>query len=353
MLARLATAVLAVLLLPVAAPALAAPAGVPAAKKPHAAKQKPRAKPRRRATPKPRPPRKPAERRAVAAVPPQLVPDDPFWSDEWGLAHIGLPTLWRAAAAASASPAAVIAVVDTGVDASRPDLAGAVLPGYDVPAGSASVSDAVGHGTSVAEIAAGRGNDGVGAAGVCWRCEILPVEIAPNGTATAADMAAGIRYAVDHGANVVNLSMVLTGPDAGVADAIADAELHGVLVVAAAGNDGSGNATYPASYPGVISVVGVDPGDHLYSWSTHGAWATVAAPGCATVADGSGGASDFCGSSAAAPVVSGLAGLLWSSGLGSAAAVRAALTAATVPVDGQVAGGGRVDAALLAARLPK
>lgn len=330
MLARLAAAALALLLLPAAATKAHAREATPAAAKPRpvVAKHKPK--------------RRPAARKA--APQPVPFPNDPWWGTEWGLARIGMPALWRATAASTA-PGAVIAVVDTGVDATRPDLAGAVPAGY-------GGSDAVGHGTDVAEVAAGRGNDRSGAAGVCWRCRVLPVDVAPNGTATAAALAAGIRAAVDQGANVVNISLVLSGPDAAVADAVAYAQARGALVVAAAGNDGGTAPTYPAAYPGVIGVVAVDPNDYLYPWSTHGAWATFAAPGCATVADASGGASDFCGSSAATPVVSGLAGLLWSSGLASADAVRAALVAGAVPVDGSVASGGRVDAALLAARLP-
>lgn len=321
--ARLATVALALLLLPIAHGGRPAAVARVAAAKPAAAKHRPT-----RRTAKPRP---------------QPFPNDPWWGSEWGLARIGMPALWRVAARSSAPPA-VVAVVDTGVDASRPDLRGVVPAGY-------IGSDAVGHGSAVAEIAAGRGNDGVGAAGVCWRCRILPVDVATGGSATAAGLAAGIRDAVDHGANVVNLSMVLSAPDEGVAAAIADAQARGALVVAAAGNDGGTAPTYPAAYPGVVSVVAVDRNDRPYPWSTHGAWATLAAPGCATVADAAGGRSEFCGSSAAAPVVSGLAGLLWSAGIRSADAVREALETATVPLDGNITGAGRVDASLIATHL--
>ncbi|HEY6960696.1 MAG TPA: S8 family serine peptidase [Gaiellaceae bacterium] len=278
---------------------------------------------------RPAPPRSPAT----------LVPDDPLWGAESGLAHIGLPRLWAASATV---PGAVVAVVDTGADPGRSDLAGALV---------GASGDAVGHGTAVAEIAAGRGNDGVGAAGVCWRCRVLSIDVAPDGTASAASLAAGIDSAVAQGANVINLSLVLNEPDAGVAAAIANAEARGVLVVAAAGNDGGTAPTYPAAYPGVVSVVGVDDADHPYPWATRGSWATLAAPGCATVADASGGAAAFCGSSAAAPVVSGLAGLVWNK-FGSAEAVRAALVASAAPLDGGVASAGRVDAARLASLLP-
>ena len=331
MLARLLTAV-AVVLLAGGPPAAASPVAHLAGKTKPKQKHGKHHPAKSRSAPKPPAPGTPA-------VPAALVPDDPWWGSEWGLARIGMPALW-AATAASTAPPAVVAVVDTGVNPALPDLAGALVEGE-------GGSDTVGHGSAVAEVAAGRGNDRAGAAGVCWRCRILPVDVAPSGSASGADLAAGIRFAVDHGANVVNISLVLSGPDPEVADAVAYAEARGALVVAAAGNDGGTAPTYPAAYPGVLGVVAVDGADQLYPWSTHGSWAAFAAPGCATVGDARGGQEQFCGSSAAAPLVSGLAGLLWSSGLASAAAVRSALAAAAVPVDGSVAAGGRVDARLL------
>lgn len=281
---------------------------------------------------------------------PGLTPDDPWWGEEWGLAQIGLPALWRRTVGDSAT---VIAVVDTGVDPSRPDLAGALLPGEDVTDGSAGTGDTVGHGTFVAEIAVGRGDDGVGAAGVCWRCRVLPVRVAPQGPTTAEELARGIRFAAEHGANVINVSFVLSGPDPTVAAAVAYAQQLGALVVAAAGNDGSTGPTFPASLPGVVGVVATDGSGRAYPWSTHGPWATVAAPGCATVAGADGRPTSFCGSSAAAPVVSGLAGLLWSAGLRSAARIREALASSSTPLAGGIAADGGVDAAALAAGLPR
>jgi thermitase len=261
-----------------------------------------------------------------------------------------MPTLWHLT---EGSPSTVIAVVDTGVDASQPDLAGSVLTGYDSTTGSSSTADSIGHGTFVAEVAAGRGNNGVGGAGVCWRCSILPIRVAPDGTATAVGLADGIRWAVDHGADVINISLVLTAEDPTVGAAIQYAEGRGAILVAAAGNDGSATPTYPAAFPGVIGVVATDAADHAYSWATHGSWTTLAAPGCATVGDPSGTATQFCGSSAAAPLVSGIVGLLWSTGLRSPAAIRAALTSGSAPLDGSITSGGRVDAASLASRLER
>jgi subtilisin family serine protease len=291
-----------------------------------------------------------ARQPASPPAPATVVPDDPWWHSEWGLARIGMPSLWHVT---EGSPSTVIAIVDTGVDASQPDLAGGVVTGYDSTTGSSATDDSVGHGTLVAEVAAGRGDNGVGGAGVCWRCSILPVRVAPNGTATAVGLADGIRWAADHGADVINISLVLTASDPTVGGAIQYAEDRGAIVVAAAGNDGGASPTYPAAFPGVIGVVATDASDQAYSWSTHGSWTTLAAPGCATVGDASGDVTQFCGSSAAAPLVSGVIGLLWSAGLRSPAAVRAALTSDSAPLDGSITSGGRVDAAALAARLER
>ena len=274
-------------------------------------------------------------------------PADPWWPREWGLARVGLPALWRTTVG---SPAVVVAVVDTGVDVSRPDLAGASLRGHNTVDGSDDVRDEVGHGTMVAEIALGRGNNHRQGTGVCWRCKLLPVKVAPNGSASGDQLAAGITWAADNGADVINVSLVLKGRDDAVEQAVAYAIARGALVVASAGNDGGNAALYPASYRGVLGVVGVDQKDRPYAWSTRGAWAGLSAPGCAVVADAGARATNFCGSSAAAPVVSGLAALLLSAGA-PRNRVAPLLLSAAVRGDGAVTSAGRVDAVKLAAAL--
>jgi thermitase len=286
-----------------------------------------------------------AKKRRVAR--PVRVAHDPSWQTASPLGALGLDALWRLT---KGSRSVVVAVVDTGVDTTRPDLAGRVLPGYDVVDGSSDVSDAVGHGTSVAEIAVGRGDNGVGGTGVCWRCSLLPVKVASDGAASGASLAAGIRWAADHGADIVNVSLVLDGPDSAVRDAVAYAQAHGALVVAAAGNTSGVDPTYPAAYPGVVGVVAVDGTGALYEWARHGAWAALAAPGCIPTADAGGRSSAFCGSSAAAPVVAGLAALAWSAGASSPAAARNALESSARSLAGAAAYG-RVDATALAAAL--
>ena len=269
---------------------------------------------------------------------------------EWGFGLIGAPEIWRISRGA---PSVVIAVVDTGVDVAVPDLAGAAEPGVNVLDGTRNVVDGVGHGTLVAEVALGRGTTSDAGLGMCWRCTLLPVKVAAaGGTVSAASLAAGIRWAADHGANVVNVSLVLSAPDADVAAAVAYAEARGALVVAAAGNDGGTDPTYPAAYPGVLGVVATDEHDRPYPWAQRGPWARLTAPGCARAAAADGAAVDFCGSSAAAPAVSGLAGLVWAATpAATASSVAARLVGTAVPVPHGVASGGRIDAAALAATL--
>jgi thermitase len=286
----------------------------------------------------------PATPATTAAPAAPAAPNDPAWPQEWGLAQVHLPEAWQTVPAPNT---VVVAVVDSGVNAAQPDLAGRVTTGYDVFDGSANTNDDFGHGTLVAGVIAARTGNGVGIAGICGSCTIMPVKaLDAQGVGTSTGIAAGINWAVDHGANIVNLSIVLSGDSPDVRAAVEYAHDRGVLVVAAAGNDGGGNATYPASYPGVLSVAATDPSGQRYSWSTYGDWVSVAAPGCtpSTAADGS--YPQFCGTSAAAPFVAGLAGLAMATGVPSALAAGAALQQTAHALPG-VAQGGLVDALAL------
>jgi len=293
---------------------------------------------------------KPRKRTAkpVAAVPrtasAQAVGvNDPLWRDTWSHGKANVDTAWNLTAGAAST---VIAVLDTGVDAGHPDLQGALVPGYDTVNEDADPTDDNGHGTMVAGVIAARANNGIGAAGTCWRCSLMPVKvIAGNGVGAAADIAEGIVWATDHGARVINMSFTLNAPSDVIAKAIERARAHGVVVVAAAGNAGSHDATYPAAYPGVVSVAGTDAADGRYAWSSYGSWVRLAAPGC-TVTTATGATyGDFCGTSSAAAFVSGVAGLVRSlAGQLSPDAVAQALSTNAVRV-GDFVGAGRVDAA--------
>jgi subtilisin family serine protease len=244
------------------------------------------------------------------------------------------------------APAAItIAVVDTGVDVTHPDLAGKLVTGYDVATGNAPTSDAAWHGTAVASIAAGMADNGLGITSYCSQCSVMPVKVLDaDGQASDTDIARGIRWAVDHGARVVNLSLEGATEDPALPAAIRYASRHDVVVVAAAGNDGTSDRSYPAAEPLAIGVAATDPAGRLYSWSNRGRWVTVAAPGINVSAVPGGGSFRFLGTSSAAALVSGVAGMCLTAAPSlTPALVRRALVAGAVPVAG--ASFGRIDAA--------
>ena len=201
----------------------------------------------------------------------------------------------------------VVAVLDTGVDATHPDLAGRVLPGYDFVNNDANAADDNGHGTFVAGVAAANTNNGIGIAGVAWTARILPVKVLnAAGLGTDSEVAAGIAWAADHGATVINLSLAGAGDDPVLHAAVQYAVGKGIPVVAAAGNTGDTTAQYPAAYPEAIAVGATDLQGGLAAFSTHGDWVDLAAPGVAITSTYPGGRyATGSGTSFAAPIVSG------------------------------------------------
>lgn len=246
------------------------------------------------------------------------------------------------AAAASAQPEGaaaspiVVAVVDTGVDASQPILAGRVVAGYDALGGGTATGDGGWHGTAIASIVAGASGNGAGVTSYCDQCRVMPVKaLAGSGLGLDADIARGVRWAVDHGARVLNLSLEGDSEDPVLHAAIRYAYNNGVVVVAAAGNLGTTSPTYPAADTFAIGVAATDSADRLYPWSNRGRWVTLAAPGIDLSGVPGGGTFAFAGTSAAAAVVSGTAGLcLTSAPTLTPALVRRALVEAATPIAG-------------------
>ena len=265
-------------------------------------------------------------------------PNDPAWSQEWGPVLTHTTDVWQTAG--TGTRPVIVAVVDTGVQ-EIPDLQGALVPGVDL-AGTPPNGPLANHGTWVASIIAARGNNGRDAAGYCWTCLIMPVRVSDGGSPTSATtIAKGIVWAVDHGAQIVNVSLAGSETSSDEQSAVAYAVAHHVIVVAAAGNSGSVAPEYPADYPSVLSVSGTDQTDQLYPWSTRGSWVALSAPGCAVVVDPIVGTAYGCGSSFAPAAVTGIAGLLLSlSSTLTTDQVVAALRASALPVAG--IGGGRV-----------
>jgi serine protease len=211
-----------------------------------------------------------------------------------------------------------VAVIDSGVDADHPDLVGQVLPGLDLvdPEGNGE-ADLVGHGTTVSAIIAGRSDDSAGVIGIAPKARILPVRVLDqrNRYDDAIIVAKGVRWAVDHGARVINLSLGGNGSSAALAAALDYAFAKDVVVIACTGNVSASATTgvwYPAREPGVLAVAGMEQaGDVLWSGSITGKETVITAPATQLVgARAGGGYWRVQGTSFAAPMVSGTAALI-------------------------------------------
>ena len=208
----------------------------------------------------------------------ESVPSDPRYSSQASyLQAIHLPEAWDRV---TGNDAMVLAVIDSGVQLSHPDLVGRLVPGYDFVNRDPTPEDDFGHGTMVAGIAAASTNNGVGVAGAIWSGKLMPIKVLDSrGAANDDNIAAGIRYAVDHGADVINLSLGGPGASTILQNAVDYATTNDVVVVAAAGNDGDTEPHYPAACEGVVAVGAVDNAGNLASFSSRGSWISMVAPG--------------------------------------------------------------------------
>jgi serine protease len=237
------------------------------------------------------------------------VPNDPLYGQYQSnyLNLVRMPAAWDLLTDASSQ---VVAVVDTGVYAGHPDLAGRLTAGYNAVAPGSPPSDVDGHGTFVAGVIAANANNGLGTAGVAWNGRVMPVKVFDGEFAYDSAIADGIVWAVDHGARVVNLS--LGGPIQSplLQAAVRYATDRDVVVVAASGNEGDGTAQYPAAYPEVLAVGATDAAGKLVDFSSYGDWLDLAAPGFDVASTVPNGYAVGDGTSFASPMVAGVAALV-------------------------------------------
>ncbi|AMV10758.1 S8 family serine peptidase [Geobacillus thermoleovorans] len=241
---------------------------------------------------------------------PAPVPNDSFYARyQWNLPAIHTEDGWTLSRGKRNVP---VAIIDSGVDLTHPDLTRRLLPGYNVLADDRSPNDENGHGTHVAGIIASQPNNGEGVAGITWFNPIMAVKaLNADGYGTSIDVAKGIRWAVDHGAKVINLSLGNYQPSSVLEEAIRYADAHDVVLVAASGNDSTSQASFPAAYPEVISVGAVNPDLSYALYSNYGDYMDVVAPGTNIASTFAGHRyAALSGTSMAAPHVTALAALI-------------------------------------------
>jgi subtilisin family serine protease len=248
-------------------------------------------------------------------VAPDATATDPLRVSQWALDVVPVEPLWSCGSGSGVD----IAVIDTGVDGSHPDFTGRLTTGVSTLDGAtvpgAGATDSHGHGTHVAGIAAAGASDGVGIAGVAPTATIMPVKVLhPSGSGSSDDVARGIRWAVDSGAEVLNLSLSSSSSSVAMTEAIDYAVANGAVVVVAAGNGGtSGSTRYPAADDNTIAVAAIASTGTVASFSSRGWWVDVAAPGQSILSSIPGGWGTKSGTSMASPYVAGIVAATMSS----------------------------------------
>jgi len=260
-----------------------------------------------------------------------VVPNDPYFTYQFYLrsngqilqigdnkiapkigADIKAPDAWEYS---KGSKDIIIAVIDTGVDFSHPDLRNKLLEGYNFVKGNPYAIDDNGHGTAMSGIIAASSNNSLGIAGICWNCKILPIKVLDkNGIGTHSNIALGIQYAINKGAKIISLSLGSSSPSYLLESAVEEAYNKGIPVFAATGNDGSTSVLYPAAYTSYVLGVGAtNYTDKKADFSNYGPEVGVAAPGVYILTTYIEGRYVYVsGTSPATAVIAGIAGLILS-----------------------------------------
>jgi len=241
-------------------------------------------------------------------TPDEYIPNDPRYSSEWHLPIIQAPAAWDL----SQGDGVTIAVIDSGVYADHPDLTSKLVGGWNVVNNTADTADIYGHGTKVASFAGVASNNGIGIASSGFNAMVMPIKVTSGseGSAYISDLAEGIVWAVDNGAQVANLSYEVYDSST-ISNAAQYMRNKGGVVVCSSGN-GDTNTGYSDS-PTVITVAATNSSDTRAYFSNYGDYVDVAAPGRSVLAaTNTGGYATVSGTSFASPLVAGVVGLIMS-----------------------------------------
>ena len=288
------------------------------------------------------------------------VPNDPQYIKQWNFRDINIEQAWDETKGAGVT----VAVIDTGVSKVTDLKSTKFAKGYDFVNNKEDASDDNGHGTHVAGTIAQSTNNGYGVAGIAYEASVMPLKVlSGSGGGTVADIAEAIKFAADNDADVINMSLGGGGASSMMEEAIKYAHNKGVVIIAAAGNEGSNSSSYPARYPDVISVSATNAAGDKTGYSNFGAGVDISAPGGEGMNE-SGSIwqytinpdpnepeestfAGFQGTSMAAPHVAGVAALIRSTGIDTPDEVRSVLLQSARKVDEDHLnhfGSGRLDA---------
>jgi thermitase len=262
-----------------------------------------------------------------------FTPNDPGLGQQWAWSRIQAFQAWDVTLGSSST---VIAIVDTGIQRTHPDLDSKIVAGWDYVQNDNAPDDGNGHGSHVAGTSAAETNNATGGAGTCPNCRLMPVRVLDNnGSGSLTNVANGINFAANNGAKVINLS--LGGPGSTtLQSAVDNAWNRGVFLSCAAGNSNTSStaSAYPGAYPNCFAVASTTSTDARSSFSNYGSWVEAAAPGSSIYSTWlNSGYNTISGTSMATPHVSGLAGLLASQGL-SASAIKSRICSTSDAISG-------------------
>lgn len=240
-----------------------------------------------------------------------VTPNDPNFPSQWHLPAISAPSAWSVTTGAAG---ATIAIIDSGVDNTHPDLTSKLVAGWNFLTGTSSTMDDLGHGTAVAGTAAAASNNGVGVTGVAWGNMIMPLVVLDSSDyASYSNIASAITYAADHGARIINISIGGSSASSTLQSAVDYAWNKGAVIFASAMNNSTSTPYYPAACNNVVAVSATESNGTLASFSNYGSWVDLSAPGDYILTTNSGGGyGSWYGTSFSSPISAAVAGLVLS-----------------------------------------